>query len=153
MTYNTQSIAKLIAVLRKELHVENRLILSDVGILHYSLRIQDEQEKVIILQLTDYISYLLNLIESSEIFKNEDKINLLNHSLSLLETMVRSMQKKMEDTAKITQQNLEILKQTKEKNRLMKNAIASALLEWTRSDAAFTDNVASIMAEKLKEGI
>lgn len=153
MTYNTQSIAKLIAVLRKELHVENRLILSDVGILHYSLRIQDEQEKVIILQLTDYISYLLNLIESSEIFKNEDKINLLNHSLSLLETMVRSMQKKMEDTAKITQQNLEILKQTKEKNRLMKNAIANALLEWTRSDAAFTDNVASIMAEKLKEGI
>lgn len=153
MAYDTRSILKVVTALRKELQIQNNNAFSEYGLISHAIHTEDENLKMVIFQLTDYIVYLLDIIETNELFKNEDKVRLLNHSLVLLETMVKNLQNRIEETVITNKNYATTINILSEKNKAMKSAIANALMEWTRSDAAFTDGVASTMAEKLKDGI
>lgn len=85
---------------------------------------------------------------------NDDQVQMLIHSLNILEQMYIILEQRTETIYQKTLQQETVINQLTAKNKIMTTAIATALLEWaSSSDADFENAIATRMAQQLKSGV
>jgi len=146
---NVHEITKIINELRKELDWEGRPQLHSVDLVEYAVTM-DPASKMVALQLIDYTSYIISILNTQLIATNEKEAVKLLEALKMLEKFTKELKSTMEDLREKNTQAISLLDQeTKTRKRLQKS-IGQALKVWTSTDESFTNEIATKMANILE---
>ena len=149
MTHSVESITKVVTTIRKNLDFDSRSALGDLQTVTLGLNVENTADKILVLQLTDYIQYLLNMEIMHSVINNEPKLNALLANINLMEKSTVLIAKSFDE---MRQQNDDILARVtvaEKENKLLRENVSDALKVWSRSDDNYEHPVLSEMANAL----
>lgn len=149
MSYNIEGIKRVTDYIKKDLDFAGRAPLGDLQTVSLALALESTEQKVIVLQLIDYITYLTNLHNSLETVKDEKKLQVFMSSLSSLDSMAKVAATRVQTLADKNQENQTRVEQLLEENLKLKEKISNALKIWSKDDQTFEDPTIREIAETL----
>ena len=134
MQHSIESITKVITHIRKDLDSTDRKSLGDLQTITLAACTTNRAEKALVLQLTDYIQYLLNLQTTHDLMHNETQYQELMTTITSVDSLTKTMSINFNSFKSSTDA---IIKLTEDESTLYRKRIAEALKIWSKNNENF----------------